>query len=103
MHLVDAARGGVDSIGIADVAADELDVAFDLGEPPQRAARIVVEHAHGLAAADERLDQRRADEARATRHQDAACAHARPSPAAMSTQRPEAWARRAASIRHCTR
>ena len=50
MHLVDAAHGGIDRGGIADIAADELDVVLDLLQPPQGAARIVVEHAHRLAA-----------------------------------------------------
>ena len=49
MHLVDAAHGGIDRGGVADVAADELDVVLDLLQPPQRAARIVVEHAHRVA------------------------------------------------------
>ena len=51
MHLVDAAHRGIDRRGIADVAVHELDVALDLGQPPRRAARIVVEHAHGVARA----------------------------------------------------
>ncbi len=76
MHLVDAAHGGLDRGRVADVAADELDVALDAGEPPQRAAGIVVEHAHGVAAPQQRLDQRRADEAAAAGHQDAPRAHA---------------------------
>ena len=104
MHLVDAAHGGVDRGGIADIACDEFDVAVDAGQAPRRAARIVVEHAHGVALAHERLHQRGADEAAAAGHQDAAGAHARSSAAwAISIQRPVACARRAASIRHCTR
>ena len=52
MHLVDAAHRALHRVGIADIAGDELDVAFDLGEPPRRAARIVVEHAHRAAILD---------------------------------------------------
>ena len=103
MHLVDASRRGVDRGRVADVAADEFDVALDVGEPTQRAARIVVEHAHRLAAPHQRLDQGRADEAGAAGDQDAPRAHAAPRGGAMSIQRPVAWARRAASIRRCTR
>ena len=40
-----------DRCGIADVAGDEFDVVLDLVEPPRRAARIVVEHAHAHAVA----------------------------------------------------
>ena len=45
-------------------------------EPPRRAARIVVEHAHGMAVRDQRLHQRRADEAAAAGDEDARTAHA---------------------------
>ena len=57
--------------GIADVAGDEFDVAFDLLQAPRRAARIVVEHAHGVAVLHQRLDQRGADEAAAAGDQNA--------------------------------
>ena len=78
---VDAAMRGIDRGRIADVAADELDVAFDLAQPAQSSAGIVVEHAHGLALAHERLDQTRTEEAAAAGDQNAPRAHssARPS------------------------
>ena len=50
MHLVHALRRSLDRGGIANVAGDELDVLRDVGEPPRRAARIVVEHAHAWPA-----------------------------------------------------
>ena len=52
------------------IAADELDVVPDLFQPPRRAARIVVEHADGVAGLHQRFHQCGADEARATRHED---------------------------------
>jgi len=81
MHLVDAAHGGVDRGCVADVAADELDVAFDLAQPAQGSAGIVVKHAHVFALAHERLDQTRTEKAAAAGDQNALRAHssARPS------------------------
>jgi hypothetical protein len=75
MHLVDAAQGGVDRCRVADVAADELDLALDLAQTAQRAAGIIVEHAHRVAVADQRLDQSGADEAAAAGHQNTPGAH----------------------------
>ena len=94
MDLVDAAHGGVDRGRVADVAGDELDVGVDLPQPAERTAGIVVEHAHPIAVAHERLDQGGADEAAAAGHQDTPGAHGRPSPAdgATSIQRPDACA-----------
>src|SRR5262245_62967840 len=91
VHLVDASYGSVDRIRVANVAVDEIDVALDLAQPAQGAARIVVEHAHRLAGAEQRLDQGGTDKTAAAGHQDAR-AHERVSfPGdAISTQRPEA-------------
>src|SRR5215475_9570250 len=75
MHLVDAAHGRVHRGRVADVAADEFDVALDLPQPAQRSAGIVVEHAHRLAHPHECLDQGRAEEAAAAGDQDAPRAH----------------------------
>src|SRR6516164_6948190 len=80
MHLVDAAHGGVDRGRIADVAADELDVAFDLAQPAQSSAGIVVEHAHFFALAHERLDQTRTEKAAAAGDQNAPRTHSSASP-----------------------
>src|SRR5258708_39951860 len=74
MHLVHAAHRAFDGCSVADIAADELDVVLDGFEPPRRAARIVVEHAHRMAVLDQRLDQCRADEARTAGDENAACA-----------------------------
>src|SRR5262249_20250212 len=106
--LVDATHGACHRGRVADVAANELDLALDLGEPPRRAPGIVVEHPQRLALLQQRLDQRRADEAGAAGHQDAPRAHVRPSPPVAvggepRIKCPPPWARRAASIRHCTR
>ncbi len=38
MHLLDAAHGGVDRGGVADIAFDELEVAIEAGQAPHRAA-----------------------------------------------------------------
>src|SRR5262249_1493750 len=75
MHLIDAAHGGVDRSRVADVAADELDVAFDLAQPTQSSAGIVVKHAHVFALAHERLNQTRTDKAAAAGDQNAPRAH----------------------------
>src|SRR5262249_42686418 len=74
-HLVDAAHGRIHRGRVADVAADEFDVALDLPQPTQRSAGIVVEHAHRLARPYECLDQGRAEEAAAAGDQDAPRAH----------------------------
>jgi hypothetical protein len=94
MHLIDAAHGGVDRGQVANVAGDELDVGLDLPQPAQGAAGIIVEHAHGVAVAHERLDQSGADEAAAAGHQDTPGAHERHSPVegATAIQRPDACA-----------
>ena len=80
--------------GVADVAGDELDVGSTSRSRRERAAGIVVEHAHPIAVAHQRLDQGGADEAAAAGHQDTSRAHGRPSPAdgATSIQRPDACA-----------
>jgi hypothetical protein len=70
MHLVHALRGARHRVGVADVAADELDVVLNLGQPARAAARIVVEHAHARARFDQRLDQAGADEAAAAGDED---------------------------------
>src|SRR5215475_454258 len=87
MHLVDAAHGGVDRGRIADVAADEFDVALDLPQPAQSSAGIVVEHAHRLALAHECLDQGRAEEAAGARDQDAPRAHPSAAPFLSAARR----------------
>ena len=79
MDLVHAARGGEHRVEIADIAADELDVLLDIGQPARPSARIVVEHAHGAAVAQQAPDQRRADEAAAAGDQHARVAHAKAS------------------------
>ncbi len=94
MHLVDAAHGGVDRGRVANVAGDELDVGLDLPQPAQSAAGIIVEHAHRVAVAHERLDQSGADEAAAAGHQDTPGAQERHSPieGATAIQRSDACA-----------
>jgi hypothetical protein len=75
MHLVDAAHGRIDVGGVADVTADELDVALDLSQPAQGATGIIIEHAHRLALAHEPRDQGRAEKATAAGDQNAPYAH----------------------------
>ena len=67
---------------------------LDLPQPAQGAAGIIVEHAHGVAVAHERLDQSGADEAAAAGHQDTPGAHERHSPVegATAIQRSDACA-----------
>src|SRR5262249_21117063 len=87
MPRVDAADGRVDRGRVANVAADEFDVALDLPQPAQSSAGIVVEHAHRLALAHECLDQRRAEEAAAARDQDAPRAHPSAAPSRSVARR----------------
>ena len=61
--------------GVANVAGDEFDVFFDVGEPARAAARIVVEHAHLSSGAHQRLHQAGADEAAAAGDEDLVAAH----------------------------
>ena len=75
VHLVDAAHGGIDCRGVADIAADELDVVSDLLQPAQGSAGIVVEHPHRLALTHQRLDQGRTDKAAAAGDQNMPWAH----------------------------
>jgi hypothetical protein len=87
MHLVDAAHGRVDRDRVADVSADELDVAFDLVQPAQSSTGIVVEHAHGLALAHERLDQTRTEKAAAAGDQNAPRTHSSAAPSLSAARR----------------
>jgi len=58
----DALRRARHRGGISDVGLDHLESAGDVAQPPRRAARVVVEHAHCAALAQQALDNRRADE-----------------------------------------
>ena len=72
MHLVDAAHRGCTTVSASRMSPAMNSMSFSTsGEPPRRAARIVVEHAHRVAVAHQRLHQRRADEAGAAGDQDA--------------------------------
>lgn len=66
-HGARPVRRAGDGAGIADVAAQHLDVAAREALGPRE--RDVVEHADRLAARDQRPHERRADEAAASRHQ----------------------------------
>ena len=59
---VGAADGVADGGGIADVAADEVDPAFESGEVLGAAAGEVVEDADAAAASEESADEGGADE-----------------------------------------
>ena len=61
----------LDRGGVANVAGDEFDVVCNIGEPARMPARIVVEHAHAAARAQQRLHQAGADEAAAAGDEDA--------------------------------
>ena len=57
------AHGGVDALVRAQVALDDLDVVGDVGEVLAAAGGEVVEHAHPVAAREQRAHEVRADEA----------------------------------------
>ena len=97
MHLIDATHGARHHGGIADIAADEFDVAFDLPQAARRAARIVVQHPHGVAFFHQRLDERRTDEAAAAGDQYGIHACFSMDSVSTSSQQPLLWARRAVS------
>ena len=63
---------------IANITRDEFDVLGNVAEPARTAARIVIEHAHPIARADQLLHQSGADEAAAAGDQDAGLAHGAP-------------------------
>ena len=64
---LDAAHGRVHALVRAEVALDELDVVLEPGEVRAAPGREVVEHAHVVAAREERAHEVRADEAAAAR------------------------------------
>ena len=76
----------MDALVRAEVAFDHLDVVEELGEVLAAAGREVVEHAHGVAAGEQRADEIRADEAGAARDENLATAHASGSPRSIVWQ-----------------
>src|SRR5690348_17265635 len=105
MHLVHSFCGLRDRGGVANIAGDELNALFNSSQPPWRAARVVVEHAHLMAGTHECGHESGADEAAAAGDEDAT--HGRAPllmPAcARSIHAPDWCERRAASISACTR
>src|SRR5262249_57530537 len=80
-------QGGVDGVGMGDVAAEELEVGLDLALPAQSSAGIIVKHAQFLALAHERLDQTRTEKAAAAGDQNAPRAHSSAAPSLSAARR----------------
>ena len=64
-HELGAADGRVDTLVAPQLSFDHLDVRLEAGEVRAASGREVVEHAHLVAAREQRSNEVRADEARA--------------------------------------
>ena len=68
-HDLDATACCADRLTVAHVARDPLDLAEDVRQACPSACGAVVEHAHTLAALNQRTHEMRADEAGASSHE----------------------------------
>src|SRR6202011_1706947 len=68
IYLVHAAHRPRYHGGIANITGDELDFVRPLAEPSWRAARVIIEHAHGMSVPEQCLDQSGSDEPAPTSH-----------------------------------